>query len=1281
MKNKILFICIFISAFNAYSTDLKFYNINNIYNISIRETYSVCQDINGFIWASSKTGVLRFAEGSYRTYKLPDITANYISLNLTYMDSTLIAYTNNGQIFLYNELYDRFNPVIDLRKSLSRKYIGITRIIVDNEKRFWISTNSGLYIYQKNKLTLLPQESNTVNYIEKKVDHSLFVATTKGISVLDQKTLKSKYLCKVKNNIHITSLLYVKETDRLWIGTFSNGLFCFDLKAGQLSKTKIKNFPNQPILAIRKNYDATLLIGVDGQGMWKLSEQGDRIFSINKSDDNNPFSINGDGVQDIFCDNQKRIWVATYSGGLSFCEQDFSTIVHLTHNIHENNSLTNNNVNKILEDSKGDIWFATNNGISRWRVKSNLWDAYYKNKKEQAQVFLSLCEDGQGRIWAGTYSSGYYVLDRNTGKELIHYYQRGSMNPNGKFIYDIFRDIDNNIWIGGLQDVMCYLANERRIRTYNPQPVRFFLELSSTKLLIFCTYGLICLDKHTGEINYLGDYFAQDALMIGDDIWIGTNGNGLICYNYRKKTVQKITAESGLSSNYVNSVIYDNGFLWLGTENGLCRFNLQNRKIYNYSSVLSLSNTSFNANACLKLKNGNLIWGTNKGAYIFNAKTLHEDQSNGRMYIQDIYISGKSIREYPELLDGILVDKKDDISLKYNQNSLTVEILPLVARSSESKISWKMEGIDKGWNIPTKNRMINYSNIPSGKFQLKIRMYDNSFTKIIDERILTIHISPPFWATWWFSLFVILVISYIIYISFRYYINYLNQQHADDKINFFTNTAHDIRTALTLITAPIEELNKAPELTDKSRYFLNITVKQSEKLLQITNQLLDFQKADKEKEQLFLTMTDMVKLVSQKIQVHATSANKRNIELILSKNVEVYYTNVDEMKIERVIDNLIVNAIKYSHNDSKIDIHLTCENNEWKLSINDYGFGISANDQKKLFREFYRADNVINSKVIGSGIGLLLVKKYVSMHKGNILFNSKEGEGSVFEIVIPRNSEKVNTLKQIDSQNDSGNIFLSEAEYDDKRKTQILIVEDNDELQNFLKYSFEEQYKISVAMNGVQAWGMIQKEAPDLVVSDVMMPDMNGLELCKLIKSTFETSHIPVILLTALAEKSNQLTGLGLGADDYITKPFDTSILSQRIKSIIKNREVVRNKALSFVSHSENEQQIFSNPLNDQFLKKAMEVIRTNLSNTDFGKTEFAFAMNVSSSLLYKKLKSLTGQSPVDMIKAVRLNHAVELVKTHKYTIAEVSELCGFSSSSYFGAVFKKQFGKSPTEF
>ena len=419
-----------------------------------------------------------------------------------------------------------------------------------------------------------------------------------------------------------------------------------------------------------------------------------------------------------------------------------------------------------------------------------------------------------------------------------------------------------------------------------------------------------------------------------------------------------------------------------------------------------------------------------------------------------------------------------------------------------------------------------------------------------------------------------------------------------------------------------------------------------------------------------------------------STAGKKNVILEFVSNRESYMSAVDELKIEKVVDNLISNAIKYSHTNGRVELTLNCNEYYWSLEVRDYGLGISDNAQKKLFKEFYRGDNKVNSRMVGSGIGLLLVKNYVLMHEGKVSLESKENEGSLFKINIPY--KEVVEVAPVEHE-EPGNItsadgLSDQSEYkqeDDRsgKKKSILIVDDNKDLRNFLKCSFENQYYILEAGNGNEAWELLQKESPELIISDVMMPDMDGFELCKLIKSTFETSHIPVILLTSLCDKSDQLEGLGLGAEDYITKPFDISLLEQRIKSLMRNREIVRERALKLIKPENDEQQvILANELNDQFVKKAVEVIHNNMQNLDFDKESFAMEMHVSGSLLYKKIKALTGQSPIDFIKSIRLNRALELLQSHKYTITEVSELCGYSSISYFSTVFKKYFGKSPTE-
>ncbi len=1290
MRTRLTTLFIFICALDTYPSHVNFYSINAKYGISMREMASVCKDENGFIWASSKTGVLRITESNYRIYQLPYKTANVITVRLAYNDSILIAYTNNGQFFRYNELYDSFDFLFDLRVTLDHNFLSIGKIVIDNQHTLWIPTSGGLCRYKDGTIKRIDKEESYMQSIYFNNENHLFIATQDYIDLLDTKTLERKSLYKINGAIRTSNILYDKSMNTLWIGTSTDGLFCYDIKKGQLSPFPIKNCPKQPIEVIEQGSDSTLFIGFDGQGVWELDKYREDVLNIFKEDVDNPLSLRGDGVYDIFCDGDKRVWITTYTGGLSFFNRKSPSINQIIHQVNNANSLGNNNVNKILEDSKGDIWFATNNGISRWRVAANKWDVYYRNKQEEAQVFLALCEDNKGNIWAGTFSSGFYVLDRNTGKELAHYPQYSAdLKSGGKFIMNIYKDSEGDIWIGGMQDVICYLAKENRFRSYTAQPVRTFMEFSPGKMLLACTYGLLLLDKETEGISYLGECLAQDVLVVGNNIWVGTCGDGLLHCNYNTGEIRKITTESGLPSNYINSVIHDNDYLWLGTENGLCRYNPDDGTVYTYYSTSVLSTVSFNVSAGCKLSNGELVWGTNNGAVMFDPNKLYSSLANGRIFFQNINISGRSIKESPGLLHGIPVNEQKELSFRYNQNTLTLEILPIGVSSKEIKFSWKMEEFDTDWSHPSNQRIITYTNIPNGDFKLKIRMYDNSLSQVVDERTLDIHVIPLYWQTWWFRLVLSIIILSIITFFLKFYINRLKQRHTEDKIRFFTNTAHDLRTSITLINAPIHELNKEKELSEKGHYYLHLATEQSERLSNVATQLLDFQKVDMGKGQLFLVMTDIVDLVYRRKTMFRSTAGKRNITLEFSSNRKSYMSAVDELKIEKVVDNLMSNAIKYSHANSIVELMLDCGEEYWSLEVKDYGLGISDNAQKKLFKEFYRGDNKINSRMVGSGIGLLLVKSYVMMHDGKVSFNSKENEGASFKITIPYKKEEAETkparyenMERAVSEGRACNQSDSSEKEDeqDERKKSILIVDDNKDLRNFLKCFFEEQYTVLESNDGDEAWELLQEKSPELIISDVMMPGMDGFELCRLIKSTFETSHIPVILLTSQCDKSDQLEGLGLGAEDYITKPFDMSLLEQRIKSLIRNRGIVREKVLKLVEEEKDSKQvILSNDFNDVFIKKAVEVIYNNMQDIDFGKDSFAMEMHVSPSLLYKKIKALTGQSPNDFIKTIRLNRAMELLQSRQYTIMEVSELCGYVRG-YFSTVFKKHFGKSPTE-
>ena len=855
---------------------VKFYSINSLYGISMRETYSVCKDDNGFVWASSKTGILRLSKDNYRIYRLPYETADVFRVRLTYKNFKLFAYTNNGQVFYYNPVLDRFELILNLNLILFD-------ILIDDKGICWIATSLGLYKFQSGKPSPAFEFTSTRYAINWYDSTNIIVAKQDGIWLFDIISLKIKpiYENRNQNSFDFFSLYYDKDQDILWLGTVSEGLFLYNFRNGTCTNQLKSVLPKQPILAIKENTDSTCLIGFDGQGIWELNRINQKILNVYKESLDVPFSLKGNGVYDLFCDNNRRVWVCTYSGGLSFLDQASPLVNQIVHLPNNTNSLINNDVNSIVEDHWGKLWFATNNGISCWNLAANKWSSFYNDKETHAQVFLSLCEDNQGRIWAGTYSSGVYILDGRTGKELAHYYKKEKGSPLlNDFIFNIYKDSSGDIWLGGGSgSVVCYLSKENKFRAYSDQPIGCFAELSDNLILLGCSNGLLQLNKHTGDIRRLIDgLLVRDALVIGEDVWICTSGDGLIRYNYKTGKTDKFTAQMGLPSNFINSIIYANDYLWLGTENGLCRFNPKNNNALTYTSIYSLSMTSYNNCSHSKLKNGQLAWGTNNGVVMFAPNLVDETSTKGKIFFQDLTVAGRSIRDIPSFNLKTSIDSLQEINLRYFQNTISLELLSL-GQTPGSKFSWEMEGFDGQWSQPTGNNVINYTNIPSGHFILKIRLFDSSLSNVLAERSIKINSIPPFWRTGWFWVLVIIVMSGIVFLYLLYYINRLKQEHTEEKVRFFTNTAHDIRTSLTLIKAPVEELSKEKNLTESGKYYLNLAIEQARQLTSVVTQLMDFQKVDIGKEHLLLSMTDIAKLVSHRRIMLASFAKSKNIEL------------------------------------------------------------------------------------------------------------------------------------------------------------------------------------------------------------------------------------------------------------------------------------------------------------------------------------------------------------------------------------------------------------------
>ncbi len=1369
MRIRLTICLVCLAALAATSAPVNFYSVNNLFGISMRVTNSICKDENGFIWASSKTGILRLTDDDYRIYQLPFETTGAISVKLAYRHGKLFAYTNNGQVFSYHPQLDKFGMVLNLAQFIGNSHFDVYNLLIDPAGGLWFALDIGLYKFHDGQLTLVGEISRERYGITWYNDQQILVARPGGILLFDVNGQKRKEVCRYTGNrpLSVSSLFYDQVYRHLWMGTLSNGLFCYDFESATLLQPLEEVIPHQPVLALAENSDSTILAGIDGQGIWELEKSSKGLLSVFKDDDENPFSLRGNGVYDIFCEPGKRVWIATISGGVSFYNLASPVVDQFVHHANDPGSLVNNDVNAILEDRDGKIWIATNNGISCRDVKNDRWSSFYHNKLEQAQVFLALAEDGHGHVWAGSYSSGFYLLDQKTGKEVAHYCRCDQMPAMSNFIFDFLRDSDGDMWIGGVNgDFLCYSFRDNQFRTYSEEPVSSFAELAPGEILLGFSYGVSLLNKKSGELkNLLTGVVVQDILVDGEVIWLCTSGEGLLEYDYKGGSMEKYDTKSGLPSNFVNSILSDGRYLWLGTENGLCRFNPADKSTSTFQSIFPLSSVSFNKSAAALLKSGRMAWGTNYGLVVFDPESLREIPASGRIFFQDLTISGRSVREIPAFGLDRPVDSLQSVKLKYFQNTISLEVLPLGVPPGAT-FSWLLEGFDKDWNRPSHNRTITYTNLPSDRYTLHIKMMDNSMSHILSDRSLDLRLIPPVWRRSWFWALVLAFVLGIVLLYLLLYINGLKQKHTEEKVRFFTQTAHDFRTSLTLIKAPVEELGRETHLSDAGRYYLQVARKQVSQLTSMVTQLMDFQKADIGKENLVLTETDVVRLVSGRIMMFKALAESRNIALGFHADCDHCVTAVDETKLEKVVDNLVSNAIKYSNSGTCVQIDMKCGKKSWTLLVRDQGIGMDKKALRHLFREFYRGENAMNARVPGSGLGLLLVKKYVTLHGGEVSCESHENGGSTFKINIPIrevpesthalrdysehppsehlpsehptsgtepavqeqkgamrnvqdktglfpsdhyapgngqfeheravNEHAVNERAVPDCVSEllSGDALPSDAgtsrsdlaakpslvkEGASARDMKVFIVEDHEDLLNFMETALESEFMVSVARDGEEAWKTIYKQLPDLVVSDVVMPRMNGFEHCRQMKSTWETSHIPVILLTALTDPKDQLQGLGLGADDYLTKPFDMNLLIQRIKTLIQNRGLVREKALKLLVQNDPAP-LMENEHNEKFVRRIMEVAKDHLSDGAFDKEGFAMAMNVSSSLLYKKMKALTGLSPTDFMKTIRLQHACELLQSHHYSVTDVSEMCGFSSVGYFSTVFKKHFKKSPSD-
>ncbi|MFA9391586.1 MAG: two-component regulator propeller domain-containing protein [Prolixibacteraceae bacterium] len=1311
-KRLFLLIVSFISILNSNGQQLSYLKVSD--GLSSRHTYGIEQDKKGFIWIATNEGIDRFDGSEIKNYVLNSNSILTTELGyrfniVTDTSKVIWAYTTSGMIFKYDAYIDNFVLNYDLSEcaNLNEKSPYVFTLYIDHQNQIWIGTTVGIFYVVPGKMDhpihILGQQRTFA--FEEFHPGEICAGTNNGVITIGNKEQVNEHrivntpLGIASSGIKVRSLFYEQKNKQLWIGSEDKGPSIYNFPNSQLIDLQ-NSTPNVPIRSIQPDLNNNILIGLDGAGIVSIDPIDYKVIDKWEKLNENQFGLSDNSVMDIYCDNFGKIWVSTWSDGITILDLEKPGIEIFRHQLNSNNSLKDDNVNAICQDSDNNIWFGTNNGVSILQANGQ-WShlAGMKGSEEiSGYKILAICEDNQRRIWIGGYANGLHCYNKNTG--LLTNFTK---DIGSNHIYSIYFDQKDHIWFGGVEGNLSVL--NLRSQQFEKLPVTNITCMAykgDHEIWAGGTTGLFFANnannKAGNAIADISDRLSNHYIncILPDEqqnLWIGTNGGGLNLYQRELDSMEVLSVEHGLPSNFVCGILKDAlNRMWLSTDKGICCIDTDQNRSVNTGTIHGLTDGSFNNNACEKLKNGDFIFGSASGAIRFTPEKIVERISKSQLVFNDFKVSYRTVK--PALKKSPLkipIDETKTILLKHNQNSFSFQFSTInFDNSDQLAYHWKLENFEADWTPLINSKMAGYTNIPPGEYIFRLECVNLNDLTASDSRSIKIIIEPPLWATNGAYLFYVLFAFSLALLIYRLQQDRLQKQHSDDKIRFFINTAHDIKTPLSLIKAPLKDLEGDKGLTNQGIYFLKLAQTNVDRLAAIVNQVLDFDKYDSGKFKLTLSYNNLNTYLNDKMESYLALAKMKEIILTLELPKQEILVEFDLAKMDKIMDNLISNAIKYTLEKGSINIIASENENEWSIEVIDNGIGIPKKNQKELFKLYYRAENAINSRNPGSGIGLMLTQHLVKMHHGKISFYSQENKGSEFKIRFPKG--RINKgiaiphAMAVDKLKSENYIYPAQKEQVTLEPSslpgslkKILVVEDDDDLRNYFENSLKSKYLIYTAADGEIALQMIENESFDLVLSDVMMPNLRGDEMCRRIKENINTSHLPVILLTALSDSKNTISGLEAGADNYVNKPFDIEVIHARIENIFKNRALLRENLLR--GSSDPAEKVEISNLDQVFVQKLMEILNKEIANPDFSVDVLCQEVGMSRTPLYKKIKDLTNLSPTEFIRINRMNRAIDLLKSGKYSISEVGIQVGFDDSKYFSTAFKKFFGKSPKHY
>jgi len=1120
---------------------------------------------------------------------------------------------------------------------------------------------------------------------------------------------------------------------QLWIGTRTGGAYLWNKHSNRIKvflpePGNPSSLSNNEVRDIAVGPDSMIWIGTF-RGLNRYNPKTE-TFKHFLEGDRSPTQLRNNSIRTAFFDHRGGLWLGTYHGGAAYYDPALSRFQHYEPQAN-GNSISHNVVSSFLEDEKGNFWIGTEGGGLNYFNRSSRKFTSYIHRPGQSNGISgnnvkTIIKDGKG-LWIGTFRHGLNYLDLST-KTFTHFKHdpeiANSLTNNN--VYSLLKEGDR-LWIvtydGGLntldfdtQQFRAYQANPTGTTAISSNLGRVIFKDSRDQLWVGTENGLNLVKRSSeADTNLVFQCFIPNkkiyALLEDEQqtLWIGTFSNGLFALNLEDLSLQQYTELDGLPGRAIFGIEQDEmGKLWLSTNNGLSKFDRENTVFTNYNYSNGLQNLQFNYNAHYRAKSGELLFGGNNGFTLFEPAEIISDSfipplvfTDLRVYNQKVDVGDKS-GLLPKALNEI-----DELTFKYNEAIFSVGVAALdYFNPSNVQYAYKLEGLDNDWNHKVGKTEPSYTIQRPGSYLLRVKASNSYGIWSEGERSLRITVLPPPWLSTtayviYAALFfgILYGIWYFIRLRHRLRLEQLAKQQAKElnevKLRFYTDITHEFRTPLTLILGPINELINKFSSNHVSPQLFSVK-RNAERLLGLVNQILSFSKLESGYETLQARKANLVAFMEEIYFSFQETARLRNIEYQFESSEEEIMVWFDYEKLEKVFFNLLSNAFKFTPNQGQINVYITRTAEAVLVKVRDNGNGIKKELHEQIFKRYYeRGAPSSTKKSQGSGLGLALSKQMVTLHHGKIWVKSEVGKGATFSVQIPLGKDHFQPKELIDtglelpflSPTTASDAVGLAAALEHKEQTIIstkdaplvLIVEDNEEVLQFIQKVLQENYRIATARNGEEGLLKAEQLNPALIISDIMMPNMDGNEMCRKLKSDIKTSHLPIILLTARAAQLFKNEGLETGADDYITKPFNPDELRLRARNIIRNRQITREKFVRVLNFEPKEITVTS--ADENFLKNALEIAEKHIDNSNFTAEQFAHELAVSRPLLFTKMKALTDHTPNNFMKTLRMKRAAQLLGQRKLNVSEVAYKVGFRDTRYFSKCFQKQFQKTPTEY